>query len=72
MPITVSDYLNKINELDNKIACYSSPIGTDAMMRRMYRKERAEAIAALKMLAVEHEFNIESLLWTADNQVIGV
>lgn len=32
------------------------------MMQRMYKEERDKAIAQLKMLAVKHELDIDSLL----------
>jgi hypothetical protein len=67
LPTAVSDCLNKISQLNSEIASCTEPFGTHAMMRRMYREERADAIASLKMLAVEHELDIESLLLSVTN-----
>lgn len=64
LPSAVSDCLKKISDLDSKIACYTSPIGTDAMMRRICREEREQAMHKLKRLAVKYELDIESLLCT--------
>ncbi len=61
LPTAVSDCLKKINELDSKIASCTEPFGTHAMMRRVYKDERDDAIASLKMLAVEHELDMEML-----------
>jgi hypothetical protein len=64
LPSAVSDCLRKINDLDSQIALYTSPIGADAMTQRMYREKREKAMHKLKMLAVEYELDIESLLCT--------
>jgi hypothetical protein len=64
LPTVVSDCLRKINDLDSEIARYTSPIGADAMTQRMYREKREKAIHKLKMLAIECELDIESLLST--------
>lgn len=69
LPTAVSDCLSKINDLDTKIARYSSPIGTDAMMRRICRQERSEALHKLKMLAIKYELDIESLLCTTTQDI---
>jgi hypothetical protein len=63
LPSAVRDCLNKINDLDSKIASYTSSVGTDAMMRRICREERDSALHKLKMLVVEYEIDIESLIW---------
>jgi hypothetical protein len=69
LPVAVSDCLKKINYLDCKIAFHSAPVGTDAMMRRMYREKRDLLIALLKTLAVDYELDVESLLLTASNSI---
>jgi hypothetical protein len=69
LPSAVSDCLNKINDLDRKIASYTSSVGTDAIMRRICREERDSALHKLKMLAVEYEINIEALLWNTTQDV---
>ncbi len=69
LPTAVSDCLKKINDLDSKIAFHSAPVGSEAIMRRMYREEQDKLIASLKMLAVEYELDIESLLLTATDSI---
>ncbi len=67
LPMIVRDCLNKIQELNSQIAGLTSPVGTDAMMRRIYREERDSAIASLKLLAVEYELDLPSLLFRVAN-----
>ncbi|MBW4671457.1 MAG: hypothetical protein KME60_29550 [Cyanomargarita calcarea GSE-NOS-MK-12-04C] len=67
LPMIVRDCLNKIEELNSKTASLTSPVGTDAMMRRIYREERDSAIASLKLLAVEYEIDLPSLLFRVAN-----
>ncbi len=69
LPIDVSECLKKISDLDSKIAFHSAPVGTDAMMRRIYREKRDLVIASLKTLAVKYQLEIESLLMTACNSI---
>lgn len=63
LPSAVSDCLKKIKDLNSKIAGFTSPVGSDAMTRRMHKEDRDKAIASLKMLAVEYELDIELLLF---------
>jgi hypothetical protein len=63
LPSAVSDCLKKINDLNSKIAGFTSPVGSEAMMRRMHKEDRDKAIASLKMLAAEYELDIEVLLF---------
>jgi hypothetical protein len=69
LPLAVTECLTKIKNLEMKIASCKSPVGTDAMMQRIRLLERESLLHKLKMLAVEYELDIETLLWNTTTDV---
>jgi hypothetical protein len=61
LPTAVSDCLKSLNELDSFLASCSKPFATEAVM---HQEDRDRVIDQLKMLAVEHELDLEALLLT--------